>query len=240
MTTTLIIPGLKSSGPAHWQSWFEQYMPETVRVVQRDWQDPNLADWSSRIRRDISRTPGRLILVAHSFGALAAAQSASDHEERIAAALFVAPADPDKFSVADYLPTKPFRFPSVVVASTNDPWMTLDKAAMWADRWGSDFVNLGAAGHINTDSGFGPWPEGLALLQRLRRAAEAQSISEVSPARPLIPFSRSATLSEVAAGSRSRRQVLSNRGEVALAATLLKDAGWTVAPPLIAQRVATA
>ena len=175
MTTTLIIPGLKSSGPAHWQSWFEAHIPGTVRVIQPDWNKADLAEWAARVRRDITRTPGRLLIVAHSFGVLAAVQAATDHAERIAGTLLVAPADPKKFGVEELLPQVPLPFPSVVVGSTNDHWMTLERAAYWADLWGADFVNLGEAGHINVESGFGPWPEGLSLYGRLRRSTELRS-----------------------------------------------------------------
>lgn len=172
MTTTLIVPGLNSSGAGHWQTWFEEQIPGTVRVVQSDWATADLKTWSARVGRDVARNPGRHLLVAHSFGVLASVHAAMRDQSRIAGALLVAPADPDKFEAARDLPQHPLPFPSVVVASTNDPWMTLWKAAEWADRWGADFVNLGDAGHINRESGFGPWPEGLALLERLRRRSE--------------------------------------------------------------------
>ena len=174
MTTTLIVPGLNSSGPDHWQSWFEAHIPGTVRVIQTDWNKADLPEWAARVRRDITRTPGRLLIVAHSFGAFAAVQAAHDHAGRIAGALLVAPADPKKFGVEDLLPQVPLPFPSVVVGSANDPWMSLERSAYWADLWGSDFVSLGNAGHINVESGFGPWPDGLSLYARLRRAAEAR------------------------------------------------------------------
>lgn len=180
MATTLIIPGLRNSGPDHWQSWFEAHVPGSVRVIQRDWRDANLPDWASRVRREINRIPGKLFIAAHSFGVLAAVQAAQDHSDRIGGALLVAPADPERFNVADYLPQQPLAFNSVVVGSTNDPWMRHDRAAHWADTWGSDFVSLGAAGHINADSGFGPWPEGLALLLRLRRQ-HAANLDRVTP-----------------------------------------------------------
>ena len=35
---------------------------------------------------------------------------------------------------------------------------------------GSQLVNIGAAGHINVDSGHGPWPRGLALFKALQAA----------------------------------------------------------------------
>ncbi len=185
MTTTLIIPGLKSSGPEHWQTWFEERIPGTVRVIQRNWSHADLPEWSSRVRREIHRIPGRIVIVAHSFGVLAAVQAAEDLKTRVAGALLVAPADPDRLGVSDYLPMAPLPFRSVVVASTNDWWMSLERAAFWADLWGSELVNLGAVGHINVEFGFGPWPEGLSLLERLRRSVERVSGEDVSY--PLIP-----------------------------------------------------
>jgi predicted alpha/beta hydrolase family esterase len=38
-------------------------------------------------------------------------------------------------------------------------------------EWGSTFVEIGSAGHINADSGHGKWPAGIALLERLLRSA---------------------------------------------------------------------
>ena len=55
----------------------------------------------------------------------------------------------------------------IVVASTNVPWVRLSSAAYWADCWGSRLDPIGPAGHINTDSGHGPWPEGLVMFTRL-------------------------------------------------------------------------
>lgn len=233
MTTTLIVPGLNSSGPAHWQSWFEAHVPGTIRVIQADWNKANLSDWSAKVRRDITRTPGRLFIVAHSFGVLAAVQAAADHAQRIAGALLVAPADPAKFGVDELLPQGPLPFASVVVGSTNDPWMTLERAAHWADRWAADFVNLGAVGHVNIESGFGPWPEGLALYERLRRRAEASEI--IDAAAEITAKTFAAKASRPRRRPRERPHILSGRIEerraLKQAAALLQEAGWNVTPP---------
>jgi predicted alpha/beta hydrolase family esterase len=167
MTTTLIVPGLNSSGAAHWQTWFETQIPNAVRVIQRDWKRADLAEWTGRIRREITRHAGPILIVAHSFGVLAAVQAAEDHRDRIQGALLVAPADPDKFGVGDLLPQGPLGFPATVVASTNDPWLSFERAVDYATRWEANLVSLGAAGHINADTGYGPWPFGLALLREL-------------------------------------------------------------------------
>ena len=182
MTTTLIIPGLYSSGPDHWQTWLEDRVPGTLRVAQSDWTKPDLPEWSRRVRHVIKTMPGKLVIVAHSFGVLASVQAAADFSERIAGALFVAPADPDRFGVAGHLPQGPLPFPTVLVASSNDPWMQAEQAAQWARRWHSEFVNLGAAGHINAEAGFGPWPEGLEHVERLRRHADGDAADrELAP-----------------------------------------------------------
>lgn len=233
MTTTLIVPGIGSSEPAHWQTWLANNIPGSVRVAQRDWNDANLADWSSRIRREISRSSGRVLIAAHSFGVLAAVQAAGDHAHRIAGVLLVAPADPEKFGVADYLPHEALAFPAIVVASANDPWMTADRAAHWAGVWGAELINLGAAGHINTEAGFGPWPEGLRLIERLRSAAEWKESGERLARLARRPRRASAGISRPIV----RNRFADDKSALKQAAELLEQAGWHVAPPSRGLRV---
>ena len=184
--TVLIVPGLHGSGPEHWQSWLEKRVPEARRVSGIDWEEPILARWAETVRDNIDRAPGAVWVVAHSFGCLASVVAAADRPDRVAGILLVAPADPERFtplglrdpdtnppqeSVAPLIPRTPLGAPSIVVASTNDPWVRFSSAAYWADCWGSHLESAGAAGHINIDSGFGAWPEGLRLLQALQESA---------------------------------------------------------------------
>ncbi|MFN6993782.1 MAG: RBBP9/YdeN family alpha/beta hydrolase [Aquincola tertiaricarbonis] len=175
----LIVPGLHDSGPAHWQSWLQQADRRAVRVVQRDWSQPDLDRWAWRIDSTLERAgPGPWIAVAHSFGCLAVARHlALQPASPIAAALLVAPADPDKFGVAALLPTQPLAVPSTLLISETDPWMTAANARRWAQRWGSHTINLGNAGHINTEAGFGPLPLArrwiTTMSQRLERTQRA-------------------------------------------------------------------
>jgi predicted alpha/beta hydrolase family esterase len=102
---------------------------------------------------------GPHVLVAHSFGCLAAVRAAGLHPSLdIAQMLLVAPAEPNRFDAATALPQSRLATRSCVVASDNDPWMSASQAHAWALRWGSDWINLGNAGHINVDSGYGPFP----------------------------------------------------------------------------------
>lgn len=179
--TTLIVPGLHGSCAAHWQSWLEGELPDARRVHQADWDAPVLARWAETVRAGIDAAVGPVWLVAHSFGCLAAVVAAADRPDKVAGALLVAPADPQRFaplgmndgdgeSVAAWLPRRHLGVPSTVVASSDDPWMKLTTSAYWAAVWGSRFENAGAAGHINVASGHGPWPLGLQLLRALQGA----------------------------------------------------------------------
>jgi predicted alpha/beta hydrolase family esterase len=179
----LIVPGLHDSGPAHWQSWLQSIYRPSVRVVQRDWGTPDLDRWAARVGSTLERAgPGPWIVAAHSFGCLAVARHlALQPDSPVSAALLVAPADPDKFGVGGLLPTQALPVSSTVVTSDTDPWMTAANARRWAQRWGSHTVNLGDAGHINSEAGFGPLPFArrwiTAMAQRLERGQRASRAS---------------------------------------------------------------
>lgn len=181
MSTILIVPGLHGSGPEHWQTWFEQKLSGCVRVTQSDWDEAHLPRWAGTVRHALAQAKGQVWIVAHSFGCLASVHAAWDYRDKVAGAMLVAPADPEKFKVEPMLPDDHLPFPSVVVASSNDPWMRLTRAAWWADRWGSRFINLGAAGHINVDAGFGPWHDGLDIFDELRRSHDGLPLGSLDP-----------------------------------------------------------
>lgn len=69
-------------------------------------------------------------------------------------------------SVRNFAPIPLVRFaiPSLVVASTEDPYVTLARAEKLAAAWGADLCNVGELGHINSDSRLAYWPQGLLLL----------------------------------------------------------------------------
>lgn len=169
MPAVLIVPGLNDSGPKHWQSWWQAREPGAMRVAQTDWRTPDLARWAARVGESLEQAAEPVWIVAHSFGCLASVRAAVDYRGRVAGALLVAPADPARFGLDAELSEHPLDFPSLVVASTDDPWLSFERAAYWAIRWGSRLVNLGQAGHINAESGYGPWPQGQALFRELTR-----------------------------------------------------------------------
>lgn len=184
---TLIVPGFHGSGEAHWQTWFETQLPDAQRVTGIDWEKPVIHEWAAAIGAAIDESSQPMWIVAHSFGCLASVTAAIERADKVAGAFLVAPADPWRFaptglvhdlpvnqrgeSVANELQQHRFSFPSVVIASDNDPWVKLTGAAYWADIWGSRLIHLPQAGHINIDSGFGPWPYGLQVLRAMQAAS---------------------------------------------------------------------
>ena len=170
----LIVPGLFNSGPAHWQTHWERALPNAERVEQSDWERPTLGEWTASLAESVRRRPGA-VLVGHSLGCALIAHLAQINGGRgIGGALMVAPAEVNANGAAGRLlegfspmPRLRLPFPSTVVASRNDPFVEITRAEAFARSWGSTFVDLGLAGHINVDSGHGPWTEGHALLDEL-------------------------------------------------------------------------
>lgn len=168
--TLVIVPGWRDSGPGHWQSLWAERMQGAVRVVQDDWITPKREAWVAALETLVLQSPGPVVIVAHSLGCIATAHLSEAAAARIRGALLVAPADPERrAALADFAPVPYAKLPyrSIVVASSNDPYCPVRLAGAYARAWGSEFVRMQNAGHINVDSGHGDWPLGLALLQSL-------------------------------------------------------------------------
>jgi predicted alpha/beta hydrolase family esterase len=71
------------------------------------------------------------------------------------------------------LPLGTLPFPSVLIASSTDPYCSLERAAALAKGWGSELVEAGDAGHINSVAGYGPWPDGALRFGAFLRTLES-------------------------------------------------------------------
>lgn len=170
----LLLPGWQNSGPDHWQSLWEA-RHGYPRVEQHDWMRPLRGDWSARLEETVVDADGPVVLVAHSLGCILtawwAAHSANAH--RVQGALLVAPGDVERPDLAAQIhgwspiARQPLPFPSVLVGSRNDPYCSYERAEGLGEAWGARFVDGGARGHINAESGLADWPEGHHLLHTL-------------------------------------------------------------------------
>lgn len=173
----ILVPGLHNSGPEHWQSLWQRAHPEFYRVEQAHWDQPDLPSWSARVDQVRARDPRPALLIAHSFGCLASVSSMARDGSHLAGALLVAPADPDKFGVSNMLPAVALPCPTLMIGSSNDPWMSAEHAAWWAAHWDSEFVNAGPLGHINAESGLGDWAWGRQQLRHLLQRAHDGNVA---------------------------------------------------------------
>ncbi|MDB6050443.1 MAG: esterase [Pseudomonas sp.] len=168
----LILPGLFNSGETHWQSQWERQFPELRRVEQRDWETPNAKDWVEHLNREVEAADGDVVLVGHSLACTLVTRWAEQYPQarKVRGALLVAPSDTEADSyppgTTGFVPmsTQRLPFPTIMVASTDDPYVTHDRAKTFSQAWGSELVWVENAGHINGQSGYGRWPQGIKLL----------------------------------------------------------------------------
>jgi uncharacterized protein len=167
MTTRfLMIPGIGGSDAKHWQSVWEAELGAD-RIAPASWREPEESDWHDAIG---ARVDSGTVLVAHSLGCLAAASWLVRAGAGSAAGVMlvsppdtngpVFPAAASSFST----PSTRLPVPSLVVAGSNDPYADLATSQRLAAAWGAARVDVGALGHINSDSGLGRWEQGLDLL----------------------------------------------------------------------------
>ena len=170
----LNVPGLNNSGPNHWQTlWEDAYPQQFSRVEQENWSSPTRNEWVSALHTKLEEYDSPVVLVAHSLGCVTVAHWANENKSAaVIGALLVAPANAEQSSRECFktfcpVPKNRLPFPSIVVASTNDPYAAIENSARLAAYWGSKFVCAGDKGHINAQSGLGDWKEGLSMLSAL-------------------------------------------------------------------------
>lgn len=201
--TILIIPGLRDHVKDHWQTHLHTALSKTRKVhtvepLQND--KLSCAARVQAIERAMQAIDGPVIPVAHSGGVIMLVHWAQTYRHNIPAALLAAPADlasplPEGYPTLQALqangwlplPRTRLPFPSLVVASTNDPLASLSEVERMASDWGSELFNAGAVGHLNPASGFSQWPLALDLIARLE---SSQTLAE--PDSPDAPAHRTA------------------------------------------------
>lgn len=167
----LIVPGYTNSGPDHWQSRWEKRLSSARRVEQAEWSKPVREDWTKTLAKAANAAEKPIVVIAHSLGVATFIQALPEIRRPIAGAFLVAPPEVDNPSIRPKhlmtfgpYPRDPLPFPSMVIASRNDPFGSHEHAGDIANAWGSMFIDAGEIGHINAESGHGPWPEGTMVF----------------------------------------------------------------------------
>ena len=177
-TSVLIVPGLDGSGPDHWQTFWERRLARCERVQMGDWAYPDRSKWIRRLDQEIRIASAPVLIAAHSLGSLTVAWWAKErwslgNQQRVLGALLVAPPDveradtPERIRGFSPVPREPLPFPTLLVASRDDPYSSFETSSRIAAMWGSTHIDAGAIGHINAASGIGEWTDGIRLLASL-------------------------------------------------------------------------
>lgn len=171
----LSLPGWTNSGPRHWQTLWERLDARIIRVEQASWDFPVLSDWRARVHEALEASPEPTVLLGHSLGSVLIAH-VGPQAKHVIGALLVAP--PDLEADTAPLEVRGFRstfsrlpFPTTLIASRTDQYATFGASERLAATLGSELVDAGPHGHLNTDSRLGTWPFGWEALRRLRALA---------------------------------------------------------------------
>ena len=174
----LIVPGLNNSDEKHWQTFWEKSLQNTSRVKQRDWDYPQRDEWVQALGDTIQKLDKDTIIIAHSLGVATTVIYLTQNQGKIPlnlkGAFLVSPSDIDNIEVIKSfapMPLEKLPIPACVVASENDPFVSMERAEFFASAWGVKLFNAGKLGHINSATDLREWEQGRAFL-----AAFEQSI----------------------------------------------------------------
>jgi predicted alpha/beta hydrolase family esterase len=170
----LLLPDLDCEGAGYWQDHWAASRIDCRAVEIGHARTPDRNDLVSRLDHALRGIDAPLILVGHGVGALTIAAWAGlmsgESEAAVAGALLIAPNDPvsgepdARLRSFAPVPDAIFSFPALVVASDDDPAVSIDRAFSFARQWGAGFARFGACGHFTPRDGLGWWPEGEELL----------------------------------------------------------------------------
>jgi len=183
MTSAIVLPGITGSGPDHWQSIWEAQDSSLIRFQPASWDHPELEDWVVALDAAIDTASQPPFLIVHSLACLLVAHWSARSTRRIRGAFLVSVPDPEsppfppEARSFEEPPRQRFLFPALIVASSNDPFGTIDYSRSRALEWGAGYVIAGEYGHINGASGLGEWKQGRALFEAFRAGTGAATDS---------------------------------------------------------------
>lgn len=183
---TLLLSDLDCEVGGYWQRHWIEGRIDCRAVDLGNARQPDRNSCVMRLDHALRRVGAPVILVGHGVGALTIAAwtglMSSESESAVAGALLIAPCDPmaegadPRLQCFAPLPTTIFTFPTLVVASDDDPAISAERAFSLARQWGAGFARFGECGHFMPSDGLGWWDEGEELLDRF--------IDLVEPGRP--------------------------------------------------------
>lgn len=164
----LILHGWGGSDFPHWQSWLAAELAKDYGKVSflkfSNIDLPNKSEWKKELIKELDDFKPDIV-ICHSIANIVWFHICND----------IKPAEVDKLflvvppsltcgipELASFypceIPVNLFAQESLLITSTNDPYMTQDEAAALQTSLNIPMKVLQNAGHINADSGYGEWP----------------------------------------------------------------------------------
>ncbi len=170
MLNTVFVPGYGNSTEGHWQELLYKETTNAHWVEQDDWDNPTCSKWVETLNTLIQSLDGPIFLIAHSLGGCTVVEWSAKFSANIIGAVLVTFPDVERDNIPDAIigyqtpPLFKLPFPSLALASLDDPYSSLERTKYFTEKWGCDLITIGKKGHVNIDSGFGDWPQGKRLI----------------------------------------------------------------------------
>lgn len=170
----VLLPGWHGSGPDHWQTWLVEQLAEFGRDVRLhvppDVERPRLDSWLAALRQTLAGLPDDgFDVVCHSLSSILWLHHATDpgNSPRPARVALVSPPSPSTAfpEIAEFFPppldvdaVRKAADGTVLVGGDNDPYCIEGITEAYGRPLKIATTVISGGGHLNTDSGFGPWP----------------------------------------------------------------------------------
>ncbi len=171
MFNIVFVPGYGGSKDGHWLKKWHQQFTRSYWVEQSDWFNPCCVDWVENLNHTIKSIKGPIVLIAHSLGCNTVVEWSKQYTGNIVGVFLVALPDiesidlPSSVSGFQSPPLQQLPFPSVMIASTDDPYCKFERASHFASTWGCELVSIGNSRHIDSPQ-LAAWPEGSRQLNK--------------------------------------------------------------------------
>jgi predicted alpha/beta hydrolase family esterase len=168
MKRVLILYGWQGSDTPHWQDWLAKELTHKGYEVSfpqlSNNQKPQKELWMSEATAAFDAIKPDIV-ITHSMGGILWFHLCNEGLVTSVENLLLVAPPRDLSDFEDVKTFFPVEVPSqhcakqtLMICSDNDPYMDLDESKKLAKRLGAPLKVLENAGHINSDSGFGPWP----------------------------------------------------------------------------------
>ena len=164
----LLLHGWEGSDYPHWQSWLAGELAKDYGTVSflkfSNYNFPSFGAWKQELITHLKDFKPDIVICHSLANTLWFHLCNTNSIEKVQKLYLVAPPsikcdipELESFFPLD-IPKNSYAKETLLVTSTNDPYMNMDEAKELQKSLGVEMVVLENAGHINADSGYGEWP----------------------------------------------------------------------------------